>query len=353
MAYVATRGGEHAIEQSERLFKAELGEITENMVAQIRDTMPYLVDRVMGEASLYDRDLAALALAQTGGELHEAVLVLRAWRTTQPRLAVAEPIAQEKLFVHRRISAAFKDIPGGQVLGPSLDYSHRLLATEVLTGKSYKPEPVEPAASPAKAHHRGLSDWLETQDLVTPSEVDETPGEDIPDLTREPLLFPAKRAHRLQSLARADSGGVLALGYAAMRGYGSAHPTVSELRLAEADIQVRHPSGTMFCAGRVKVSQSEVVSKNRDDRLERGFAATFGWNEVKVISAATLDLNADNAAKNSAVEEEFFLYHTEGVESSGFCIHFKLPHYVTFQSSLDAMRDAKAKKQDAHREAAE
>lgn len=353
MAYVATRGGEHAIEQSERLFKAELGEITPQKIAQTRDALPYLVDRVMGEASLYDRDLAALALAQTGGELHEAVLLLRAWRTTQPRLAVAEPVGQKQLFVHRRISAAFKDIPGGQLLGPSLDYSHRLLATEVLSGETYAPLPVTKADTPAPATQPSLAGWLADQDLVAWPDNDDTVPDDIPDLTREPLLFPAKRAHRLQSLARADSGGVLALGYSAMRGYGNAHPTVSELRLAEADVRVKHPCGTVFSAGRVKISQAEVVAKNKGDQLERGFSATLGWNEVKVISSATLDLNADGAAKNSAVEEEFFLYHTEGVESSGFCIHFKLPHYVTFQSSLDAMRDAKSKKQTAHKEAAE
>ena len=353
MAYVATRGGEHAIEQSERLFRAEMGEIELERVNEIRKSLPYLIDRVMGEASLYEPDLAALALAQTGGEMHEAVLLLRAWRTTQPRLAVAEPVAQKDLVTHRRISASFKDIPGGQLLGPSLDYAHRLLATEVLAGESYRPEPVERAAKPAPATQPSLSDWLASQDLVAPAAVDETEPEDIPDLTREPLLFPAKRAHRLQSLARADSGGVLALGYSAMRGYGQAHPTVSELRLAEAEIVVRHPNGTAFSAGRVKISQAEVVSKNKGEQLERGYSATFGWNEVKVIAAATLDLNADGAAKGSAVEEEFFLYHTEGVESSGFCIHFKLPHYVTFQSSLDAMRDAKAKRQEMMQEAAE
>jgi len=128
-----------------------------------------------------------------------------------------------------------------------------------------------------------------------------------------------------------------------MRGYGQAHPTVNELRLAEAEVMVMHPSGTVFSAGRVKVSQAEVVSK-QGETLGLGFAATFGWNEVKCIAAATLDLNAKGAPKGSATEEEFFLYHTEGVEASGFCIHFKLPHYVTFQSSLDAMRDAKAQK---------
>ncbi|MBQ2259765.1 MAG: carbon-phosphorus lyase complex subunit PhnI [Loktanella sp.] len=343
MAYVATRGGERAIEQSQRLFRAEMGAITPERVAEIRSAMPYLIDRVMGEASLYDEDLAALALAQTGGELYEAILLLRAWRTTQPRLTVADPVTQDSLFTHRRISAAFKDIPGGQVLGPTLDYAHRILATDVLSGQTYHPDPVDPAPQPSPARQPSVAAWQAENGLLAKSLPDATTGNDIPDITREPLLFPAKRAHTLQSLARAETGGVLALGYAAQRGYGQAHPTVNELRLAEADVVVQHPRGTRFSAGRVKVSQAEVVSKQGSE-LGLGFAATLGWNEVKVIAAATLDLNAAGAPKGSATEEEFFLYHTEGVESSGFCIHFKLPHYVTFQSSLDAMRDAKAKR---------
>jgi alpha-D-ribose 1-methylphosphonate 5-triphosphate synthase subunit PhnI len=256
---------------------------------------------------------------------------------------VAAPVTQETLFTHRRISAAFKDIPGGQILGPTLDYSHRILETGVLEGEAYRPDPVEPAADPAPSRQPSVAEWQAENGLLTAPKPEETSGNDIPDVTREPLLFPAKRAHTLQSLARAETGGVLALGYAAQRGYGQAHPTVNELRLAEADIMVRHPRGTLFSAGRVKVSQAEVVSK-KGTELGLGFAATLGWNEVKVIAAATLDLNSKGAEKGSATEEEFFLYHTEGVESSGFCIHFKLPHYVTFQSSLDAMRDAKAKK---------
>ena len=343
MAYVATRGGERAIEQAERLFREEIGAIGPDRVVEVRASLPYLIDRVMGEASLYDEDLAALALAQTGGELYEAVLLLRAWRTTQPRLTGAAPIEQDALFTHRRISAAFKDIPGGQVLGPTLDYAHRILATEVLQGETYRPAPVTPAETPASAHVPSVSAWQADNDLVDLPKPDQTMGNAIPDLTREPLLFPSKRAHTLQSLARAETGGVLALGYAAMRGYGQAHPTVNEVRLAEADILVTHPDGRAFSAGRVKVSQAEVVDK-KGEKLSLGYAATLGWNEVKCISAATLDLNSPGAAKGSATEEEFFLYHTEGVERSGFCIHFKLPHYVTFQSSLDVMRDAKAKK---------
>ena len=342
MAYVATRGGARAIDQAERLYRAELGQIDASRVDAVRRALPMLIDRVMGEASLYEPDLAALALAQAGGDLYEAVLLLRAWRTTQPRLAIAEPVRQEQLFTHRRISAAFKDIPGGQILGPTLDYAHRLLATDVLQGRPFTPAPVIPAATAAPAYQPSLAAWQKAQGLVAdPLRADVAPNA-IPDLTREPLLFPAKRAHTLQSLARADTGGMLTLGYAAMRGYGNAHPTVNELRLAEAEVRVTHPRGTVFSAGRVKVSQAEVTSKGKSGQLSLGFCATLGWNEVKVISGATLDLNAAAAPKGSPVEEEFFLYHTEPVEASGFCIHFKLPHYVTFQSSLDALRGAKA-----------
>ncbi len=339
MAYVATRGGERAIEQAERMYRAQMGTITPERVAEITRALPNLVDRVMGEASLYAPDLAALALAQAGGDLYEAILLLRAWRTTQPRLQIAGPVQPDRALTHRRISAAFKDIPGGQILGPTLDYSHRLLVTDVLTGQDFKPLAVEPAATPAPASHPSLADWQRAQGLISPVSAQPVDKDAIPDITREPLLFPAARAHSLQSLARADTGGVLALGYAAMRGYGNAHPTVNELRLSEVDVRVRHPRGTEFSAGRVRTSQAEVVT-TKSEGLRLGFAATLGWNEVKVIAAATLDLNAPDAPKGSPVNEEFVLYHTEPVEASGFCIHFKLPHYVTFQSSLDALRGA-------------
>ncbi|WP_298278086.1 carbon-phosphorus lyase complex subunit PhnI, partial [uncultured Bradyrhizobium sp.] len=81
-----------------------------------------------------------------------------------------------------------------------------------------------------------------------------------------------------------------------------------------------------------------VTSKGKGGQLQLGFCATLGWNEIKTIAGATLDLNSAAADQNAPVNEEFFLYHTEPVEASGFCIHFKLPHYVTFQSSLDANR---------------
>ncbi|EUB96571.1 phosphonate metabolism [Rhizobium sp. CF080] len=340
MAYVATRGGERAIEQSERLYREDLGRIDKARVDAIAESLPYLLDRVMGEASLYAPELAALALAQSGGDLYEAVLLLRAYRTTQPRITIAEPVRQDELFTVRRISAAFKDIPGGQILGPTLDYSHRLLNVGVLSGEDFVPEAVELANTPAPATQPSLADWQKAQGLIADPPAEHVLLDEIPDVTREPLLFPASRAHKLQSLARADTGGTLALGYATMRGYGNTHPTVNELRLGEAEVRIRHPRGTLFSTGRVRVSQAEIISKAKN--LQLGFSATFGWNEVKVIAAASLDLASSQEKPHPASNEEFVLYHTEPVESSGFCIHFKLPHYVTFQSSLDALRKVKA-----------
>lgn len=348
MAYSATRGGERAIEEAERLFREELGTLTAERVTEIRNALPYLVDRVMGEASLYEPDMAALALAQSGGELYEAVLLLRAYRTTQPRLWTAEPVDRGDIFTVRRISAAFKDIPGGQLLGPTLDYSHRLLKTEVLTGKPAEPAPVTSAPQPAPATQPSLADWQREQGLVEDQRQPETPLNEIPDVTRDGLLFPPPRAHRLQSLARGDTGGMLALGYANMRGYGPTHPTVNDLRLGEAEVRLCHPRGTVFSAGRIKVSEAEMVSKTSSEgKLKLGYCATFGWNEVKTIAGATLDLSMHFESAFPAASEEFVLYHTEPVEASGFCTHFKLPHYVTFQSSIDALRGANADRSKA------
>ncbi len=341
--YVAAKGGEQAIQQAERLFHDLNGSLSLELIRAIETSMPYLVDRVMGEASLYAPELAALAIAQTGGDLYEAVLLLRAYRSTQPRLTYAQPVHPAQVLTVRRISAAFKDIPGGQILGPTLDYSHRVLRLDVLDGKPDDTPPLTPAETPAPPAYPPVADWQRAQGLLAalPDKPPIDPVE-LPDVTSDPMLFPAPREHRLQALARADTGGVLALGYASMRGYGLIHPTVNELRLGHAEVMVKHPAtGAAFSAGRVRVSQAEVSTSegsNGKHNLTLGFAATLGWNEVKLIAAATLDMEMNQPNPHPAHTEEFVLYHTEPVEASGFCIHFKLPHYVTFASSVDNIR---------------
>lgn len=355
MAYVAARGGEQAIQVAEQLHGLLNGPLTVEAVRAIEHGLPYLVDRVMGEGSLYAPELAALAIAQAGGDLYEAVLLLRAYRSTQPRLAYAAPVRQAALLTVRRISAAFKDIPGGQVLGPTLDYSHRLLRLDLLdktvdagrwTVSDLEKAQPDDEILPSTVHRPlstaslpAVAEWQRDSGLLAPlPERAAVDPSSCPDVTREPINFPAPRAHRLQSLARADTGGVLTLGYASMRGYGLAHPTVNELRLGYAEVALRHPiSGASFSAGRVRVSQAEVVNTAASG-LRLGFTATMGWNEVKCIAGSMLDLEMDAPQPHPAHAEEFVLYHTEAVEASGFCIHYKLPHYVTFASGLDNVR---------------
>jgi alpha-D-ribose 1-methylphosphonate 5-triphosphate synthase subunit PhnI len=338
--YVAARGGEDAIQHAEQLYQAMLGKLTLDTIQTLQKSLPFLLDKVMGEGSLYAPELAALALAQTGGDIYEAVLLLRAYRSTQPRIAYAKPVMPEEVLTVRRISASFKDIPGGQMLGPTLDYSHRLLRLDILDGVAQE-EPIAPEAEiPAPPTYPAVADWLKAQNLLPATEPEQIAPVAIPDVTTDAVLFPAPRAHRLQALARADTGGVLALGYASMRGYGLIHPTVNELRLGYAEVEMTHPvTGAAFSAGRVRVSQGEVITSDGDKQgYQLGFAATLGWNEIKLIAASTLDMEMNNREPHPAHTEEFVMYHTESVEASGFCIHFKLPHYVTFASSMDSVR---------------
>jgi alpha-D-ribose 1-methylphosphonate 5-triphosphate synthase subunit PhnI len=128
--YVAVKGGERAIENAHRLLAHERRgdrDVPEISLDQISGQLSLGVDRVMTEGSLYDRELAALAIKQARGDMIEAIFLLRAFRATLPRFGATEPVDTGRMQVRRRISSTFKDIPGGQVLGPTFDYTHRLL----------------------------------------------------------------------------------------------------------------------------------------------------------------------------------------------------------------------------------
>ena len=124
--YVAVKGGERAIESAHAWLAEERRgdtDIAELSIAQIREQLKLAVDRVMAEGSLYDPDLAALAIKQSRGDLIEAIFLIRAYRTTLPRFGASEPVDTGAMDCDRRISATFKDLPGGQVLGPTFDYT--------------------------------------------------------------------------------------------------------------------------------------------------------------------------------------------------------------------------------------
>ena len=85
--YVAVKGGERAIANAHALLDhSRRGDhaVPEIAPKQIREQLALAVDRVMAEGSLYDRDLAALAIKQARGDLIEAIFLVRAFRTTLP-----------------------------------------------------------------------------------------------------------------------------------------------------------------------------------------------------------------------------------------------------------------------------
>src|ERR1700759_1189008 len=128
--YVAVKGGERAIENAHRLLAHERRgdrDGPELTLAQFAERLSLGVDRVMTEGSMYDRELASLAIKQARGDLIEAIFLVRAFRATLPRFGNTEPVDTGEMQIRRRISSTFKDIPGGPILGPTFDYTHRLL----------------------------------------------------------------------------------------------------------------------------------------------------------------------------------------------------------------------------------
>jgi len=347
--YVAVKGGERAIDNAHTLLAEERRgdpDVPELTVAQIREQMPLAVDRVMTEGSLYDKDLAALAIKQACGDLMEAIFLIRAYRTTLPRLAETQPIETADMAIRRRISATYKDLPGGQVLGPTFDYTHRLL--DFTLAAEGAPAPEAPSTEPDGTATPRVSDLLGGEDLI---EVLQQGGDDTPppDLTRDPLEFPADRPLRLQALARGDEGYLLALGYSTQRGYGRTHPFAGEIRMGEVEVEVFvEELGFAVSVGEITVTECEMVnqfagSKTQPPQFTRGYGLTFGFCERKSMAMALVDrsLRARDLGEEitaPAQDEEFVLAHADNVEASGFVQHLKLPHYVDFQSELELVR---------------
>jgi alpha-D-ribose 1-methylphosphonate 5-triphosphate synthase subunit PhnI len=355
MGYVAVKGGGLAIENALKYVQYERlkGGSSPLGIKQIADQLYLAVDRVMSEGSLYAPELAALAIKQASGDMFEASFMVRAYRATRPRLGYSLARPTDNIRILRRISAAFKDIPGGQILGPTMDYSLRLLdfslKHETAQGhREWLQKFVEDAGLNPPEDGRldslpRVIDLLRKEDLVegpvAPSE------KQISDITRGSLEFPAPRSAAMQALARGDSGGMLLLAYSNMRGFGSVHPVIGELRVGYLPIEVVHPvTSEPYCVGEVKVTEVEMISKafgkgNDEPKFSVGYGICFGQNETKAISMAVLDKSIQALEPQAPSEsQEFVLQHIDGIESMGFCNHWKLPHYVTFQSSLDRLR---------------
>lgn len=353
MGYVAVRGGEEAIENAKAFLFLERagGSSALLQTEQIREQLYFAVDRIMSEGSLYAPDLAALAFKQAAGDTLEAAFILRSYRTTLPRIGYAKTASTENLRVVRRISAAFKDIPGGQILGPSTDYTLRLLDFDL--GNESRPQADRvlqrfldsvQEREPAPKRFPKVIELLRKEGLLLDSRPKESNGGELFDVTRQALSFPAPRSAQLQSLTRGETGGLLALAYSNMRGYGSVHPVIGELRVGYLPVSVRHPREDRDeVIGEIKVTEAEVIARlgESDDRagFTLGYGLCFGHNETKAVAMAVLDRAMGTEEPQAPSEDqEFVLTHIDGIESMGFCNHYKLPHYVTFQSDLDRLR---------------
>ena len=369
--YVAVKGGEAAILNSYRLLAQQRRGDTalpELSVEQIMAQLRLSVDRVMTEGSVYDPQLAALAIKQSAGDLVEAIFLLRAYRATLPRLAYTEAIDTGRMALARRVSATFKDLPGGQLLGPTYDYTQRLLDFSLLaTGTAdhaadaRAPAAAQPqAGSAASEAAPRVIDLLNHEGLVEDQPVPEGDPEPF-DLTRSPLRFPADRSARLQNLARADEGFLLAMAYSTQRGYAESHPFVGEIRFGTVDLcLVPEELGFEISLGDMAVTECQMVNQFKGSQTEppqftRGYGLAFGHSERKAMAMSLVDraLRAQDLGEEvtaPAQMPEFVMSHSDSLESSGFVQHLKLPHYVDFQSELELvrkMRSAIAREGDA------
>jgi alpha-D-ribose 1-methylphosphonate 5-triphosphate synthase subunit PhnI len=354
--YVAVKGGERAILGSYALLSEQRrGDpaIPELSLEQIKQQLRLAVDRVMTEGSVYDPDLAALALKQAAGDAVEAIFLLRAYRTTLPRFGYTRAINTADMKLWRRISATFKDLPGGQLLGPTYDYTQRLLDFSLAaSGERLRTPPATGTAAAVQEDVPRVVDLLDDEGLIEKTPCDETDPDPV-DLTRQPLDFPASRETRLQNLARGDEGFLLAMGYSTQRGYAHSHPFAGEIRFGEVEVFIEPEElGFPISIAELSVTECQMVnqfggSKTEPPQFTSGYGLTFGHGERKAMAMALADraLRAEELGErvaSPAQMPEFVLSHSDNLEASGFVQHLKLPHYVDFQSELELVRKMRA-----------
>lgn len=364
MGYVAVKGGTLAIEESIKRLKYErVKKGTVLGTEEIEAGMRGLIDQVMSESSLYCPRLAAVAIKQAEGNPEEAVFLLRAYRSTLPRKHYSRISDPEEMQVERRISASFKDIPGGQVLGATTDYTHRLLdfslvletdedAKQWLDAYQLESRRHLREENPS-GHFPKVLDYLRKEELMAMCG-DNDRGPD--DVTKKSLEFPSSRSQRLQILTRGQTGAVTSLAYAVIRGYGALHPTVGELRIGSLPVCIDNPVDELkeeedsYYIGEIQVTEAEMLipvtvekgNGKEEIEFEIGYGICYGQNETKAIAMGILDNSLEKGnGEYPTQNEEFVLYHIDSVESTGFISHLKMPHYVTFQSKLDSVRKTK------------
>jgi alpha-D-ribose 1-methylphosphonate 5-triphosphate synthase subunit PhnI len=381
VGYAAARGGLEAILAAEELMRAKHagGSSPSLEISQLTERLNLAVDRVMGEAGLWAPDLAARAMRQAEGDVIEAAHLLRAYRSTRPRLAAGLTAHADEIEVLRRIVPAYRVPPGPQLLGRTLDYVGRLLddgtngatagpngvtagrseaaagRAEAAAGPSAEAaqtngtgaQPPDPARRPGR-----LLDLLRSQGMIRDRRRDDDP--EPHDVTREPVRPGAPRSARLSVMARAETGALVNLWYRNILGPdGYIHEiTLGEVRHGRLPVRVAHPvSGRPVRLGSVRVTEVEAIEDLDGADEERGlfdvgYGMCLGHNERKAIAMANLDIAVERDRGQSALEQNV-LMTTDGLDASGFLEHLKLPHYVTFRSMVDRKAAIRAEQQAA------
>ena len=132
---------------------------------QIEEQLGLAVDRVMAEGSLYD-PRTRRARHQAGARRHDRGDLPRPRLPHHPAALRRCPSRSTRRpwLSRRRISATFKDLPGGQVLGPTFDYTHRLIDF-ALADEASLSDPAE-AAADGEAPMPRVTDLLGDEGLI-------------------------------------------------------------------------------------------------------------------------------------------------------------------------------------------
>ena len=355
MGYAAARGGLDSIRRAEDLVRIlrDLDPSPEISLDQATGRLRLLVDRVMGEAGLWAPELAARAIRQAEGDVIEAVHLLRAYKSTLPRLVVAETIHADEMRIARRIVPAFREPGGPQLLGRSTDYTARMLQPVIAPESNLDQGTVlddtnqqgangatdaelEPSIPPMKRMINVLRDM---HLLVERRRRDDPEPFDI---TRTPAKPPAPRSARLSSMARAETGSLVNQWYRNILGSdGYLHEvTLGEVRNGSLPVIVMHPHLKQPVEiGEFSVTEAEAIEDLdgiNEDRtcFDVGYGMCLGHNERKAIAMANLDIACERDRSGFALEQAI-LMTTDGLDSAGFLEHLKLPHYVTFRSMVE------------------
>lgn len=322
--YVPVKGGDKAISASlAALDQQRRGDpsIPEVEIDQIIAQFSLAIDRVMSEAGLYDPRLAAIAFKQAQGDVAEAAFLLRAHRAQLPDFGDVIFCDLEGLVVDRDISATTKELPGGQTLGATYDYSHRLLDFSLETQRAaFEVEANAPILALA-------TKGAEYADLLM-SEQDQPV-----DITRQPLSTDPSPAERLGHLARGEEGYMTGIAYENLRKAGQNHPYVSRLKRGELRLNIHlEDIDLMVDIGDLPLTTCTLIEAKSECLIE-GFGIAFGAAERRALSMAAVDLQF----KQSDLRADD-LMHTDGVAASGYLSHLKLPHYSDFTADLARLR---------------